>query len=140
MFHIRHQCRSGSAFSCSRSTESRVQLMERLFRDFARQAVCHRLTDGWHHVLVDGIETSLMDGTESLISGRNRFTDGCDWFQYHEVYCHYWRNWGVTNLTEDLQAVLHIIIINTCSDGFAFALADFKYRFERPHGCPSQWT
>ena len=40
---------------------------------------------------------------ESLINGRNRFTDGCYCLRrYHEVYC--WRNWRVSNLTEDLQA------------------------------------
>ena len=26
-----------------------------------------------------------------------------------------------------------VLIINTRSDGFAVALADFKYRFEKPH-------
>ena len=74
--------------------------------------MCHRLTDGWHHVaggwhhsiMVDGSETSLVDGAESLIIEKNRFTDGCNCLRrYHEVYG--WRNWGVSNfLTEDLQA------------------------------------
>ena len=44
--------------------------------------MCHRLTDGWHHVaggwhhiiIVDGSETSLVDGAESLINEKNRFT------------------------------------------------------------------
>ena len=47
--------------------------------------MCHRLTDGWHHVaggwhhiiMVDGSETSLVDGAELLINEKNRFTDGC---------------------------------------------------------------
>ena len=53
--------------------------MKWLFRDFAaRPAVCHRLTDGWHHIaggchhiiIVDGSERSLvsrwtMEGTDS---------------------------------------------------------------------------
>ena len=73
--------------------------------------MCHRLTDGWHHVaggwhhiiMVDGSDTSLVDGAESLINEKNRFTDGCNCLRrYHEVYG--WRNWGVSNfLTEDLQ-------------------------------------
>ena len=49
----------------------------------ARLAVCHRLTDGWHHVaggwhhiiMVDGSEPSLVDGAESLINEKNRFTE-----------------------------------------------------------------
>ena len=76
--------------------------------------MCHRLTDGWHHVaggwhhiiMVDGSETSLVDGAELLINEKNRFTDECNCNcvrRYHEVYG--WRNWGVSNfLTEDLQA------------------------------------
>ena len=43
------------------------------------------IAGGWHHILADDIGTSLMDGTESLINGRNRFTHGCDCLRYHEV-------------------------------------------------------
>ena len=54
-------------------------------------------------IMVDGSETSLVDGAESLINEKNLFTDGCDCLRrYHEVYG--WRNWGVSNfLTEDLK-------------------------------------
>ena len=90
MFHIRHQRRSSSAFSCSRSTESAFNPGNDCFvimPDWQRvtESLNH-IAGGWHHILVVGIDTSLMDGTESLINGRNRFTDGCDFLLYHEVY------------------------------------------------------
>ena len=89
MFHIRHQRRSSSAFSCSRSTEIAFNPWNDCFvimPDWQRvtESLTH-IAGGWHHILVVGIDTSLMDGTESLINGRNRFTDGCDFLLYHEA-------------------------------------------------------